>query len=431
MNQPQADRTGRGRISPVLKQSSDVIAERGEGAYIHGRDGRRYLDFTSGIGVTATGHCHPRVVEAAKKQVETLVHGQYAIVRHPPMLELSERLADRMPGAIDSIFFSNAGTEACETAMRLARQATGRPKIIVFQGGFHGRTMGSLSMTSSSVGLRAGVEPMMAGTVFAPFPNHYRYGWSEDEATDFALRELDYLLATQAHPCETGALFIEPIQGEAGYVPAGRRFMKGLRERADHHNMLLIADEVQCGYGRSGAFWAHSHYDVEPDVIVSAKGLASGFPLSAVGAPESVMARAWPASQGGTYGGNAVACAAALATLDVFEEEGLVDNAKTVGRHLRERLDHIAAEHGCVANVRGMGLMHGTEIVDAEGNPDGERAAQLLKAMEARDVLMIRCGPQGQIVRWLPPLIISRDEAERATEAFVDAIRATARPGEE
>ncbi len=415
-----------GAISPLLKQSSQVVAERGEGAYIIGTDGRRYLDFTSGIGVTATGHCHPKVVEAAQRQAATLVHGQYAIVRHPPMVRLAERLGEIMPGSIDSVFFSNAGTEACEAALRLARQATGRPNIIVFQGGFHGRTMGSLSMTSSSVGLRAGVQPMMGGTVFAPFPNARRYGWDDEETAEFCLRELDHILATQSAPAESAAFFVEPIQGEAGYIPAGRTFMQGLRERADRHGMLLIADEVQSGYGRSGAFWAHSHFDVQPDVVVTAKGLASGFPLSAVAAPQEIMGRGWPASQGGTYGGNAVACAAALASLEVIEEEGLVENAREQGAHLRSRLDALCAEEPAIAHVQGMGLMHGTQLVDEQGRPDGDRAARVLKAMEERDVLMIRCGPQGQIVRWLPPLIITREEVDRAVDTFAEALRETA-----
>ncbi|MFP4183156.1 MAG: aspartate aminotransferase family protein [Halorhodospira sp.] len=415
-----------GAISPLLKQSSDVVAERGEGAYLFGTDGRRYLDFTSGIGVTATGHCHPKVVAAAQRQVGTLIHGQYAIVRHPAMLQLAERLGEIMPGDIDRVFFSNAGTEACEAALRLARQATGKPNIVAFQGGFHGRTMGSLSMTSSSVGLRAGVQPMMPGVVFAPFPNARRYGWDEEEAAAFCLRELDHLLATQSIPAETAAFFVEPIQGEAGYIPAGRTFLQGLRERADRHGILLIADEVQSGYGRSGAFWAHSHFDVQPDMVVTAKGLASGFPLSAVAASEALMGRGWPASQGGTYGANAVACAAALATLEVIEEEGLVANAREQGAYLRSRLDALCAEEPAIAHVQGMGLMHGTALMDEQGQPDGDRAARVLKALEARDVLMIRCGPQGQIVRWLPPLIITREEIDRAVEAFAEALRETA-----
>ncbi len=415
-----------GHLSPLLKQSSGVVAERGEGAYLIGADGRRYLDFTSGIGVTATGHCHPKVVEAAQRQAATLIHGQYAIVRHDPLLRLAERLSERMPGPIDRIFFSNAGTEACEAALRLARQATGRPNIIVFQGGFHGRTMGSLSMTSSSVGLRAGVQPMMGGVVVAPFPNARRYGWDDEETAAFCLRELDHILATQTMPAEAAAFFVEPIQGEAGYIPAGRTFLQGLRERADRHGILLIADEVQCGYGRSGAFWAHEHFGVQPDIVITAKGLASGFPLSAFGASEALMGRGWPSSQGGTYGGNAVSCAAALATLEVIDEEGLVENAREQGALLRRRLDALAQEEPALAAVQGRGLMHGAELVDAQGHPDGDRAARVLQEMEARQVLMIRCGPYGQIVRWLPPLIVTSAEIERAVDAFAEALRATA-----
>lgn len=415
-----------GQVSPLLKTSSGVVAERGEGAYIIGSDGNRYLDFTSGIGVTATGHCHPRVVEAAQRQVATLIHGQYAILRHQPLMELAERLGERMPGTIDRLFFASAGTEACEAAMRLARQATGRPNMIVFQGGFHGRTMGSLSMTTSSVALRAGVQPMMGGVVVAPFPNACRYGWSDDEAADFCLHELDHILATQSMPAESAAFFVEPVQGEAGYIPAGKRFLQGLRERADRYDMLLIVDEVQSGYGRTGTFWAHEQDEVQPDIVITAKGLASGFPLSAFGAAEELMKRGWPGSQGGTYGGNAVACAAALATLEVIDEECLIDNARDQGAHLRSRLDSLQQEEKAIGAVQGRGLMQGAELVDQAGKPDGERAAWVLQEMEKQGVLMIRCGAAGQIIRWLPPLIVARDEIERCVDAFAQALRNTA-----
>ncbi|MCG5530795.1 aminotransferase class III-fold pyridoxal phosphate-dependent enzyme [Halorhodospira halochloris] len=414
-----------GQISPLLKTSSGVVAERGEGAYIFGSDGSRYLDFTSGIGVTATGHCHPKVVEAAQRQVASLVHGQYAILRHRPLVELAEKLGERMPGEIDRFFFASAGTEACEAAMRLARQATGKPNMIVFQGGFHGRTMGSLSMTTSSVGLRAGVQPMMGGVVVAPFPNSCRYGWSDEETADFCLRELDHILATQSMPAESAAFFVEPVQGEAGYIPAGKRFLQGLRERADRHNMLLILDEVQSGYGRTGTFWAHEQDEMQPDILITAKGLASGFPLSAFGASEQLMSRGWPGSQGGTYGGNAVACAAALATLEVIDEEGLVENAAEQGALLRSRLEALQQEDESIGAVQGRGLMQGTELVDRSGQPDGDRAARVLQEMEKQGVLMIRCGPQGQIVRWLPPLIVTQAEIERAVDAFHQALRNT------
>ncbi len=415
-----------GQLSPALKQSSDITVERAEGMYIHGTDGRRYLDFTSGIGVTATGHCHPKVVEAIREQAGKLIHGQYAIVRHHPMQELTPRLADLMPGDIDTLFYSNAGTEAVEATLRLCRHATGKPNMIVFQGGFHGRTMGSLSMTTSSVGLRAGLQPMMGGVVVAPFPDCHRYGMSEDEAADFCLRELDQILATWSKPEETAAMLIEPVQGEAGYVCASSRFLQGLRERCGRHGLLLAVDEVQAGYGRTGRFWGHDHYDVLPDIVITAKGLASGFPLSAFAARREIMQKAWPGSQGGTYGGNAVACAAALATLDVFEEEKLVDNAAAMGAHLRQRLDGLAEKHPAIGIVQGKGLMQGAWMVDEQGKHSGERAAALLKACEKRGLLLIRCGAWGgQVVRWLPPLIVNREQIDEAVDIFEQALEET------
>lgn len=415
-----------GQLSPLLKQATGVLVERGEGCYLHATDGRRYLDFTSGIGVTSTGHCHPKVVEAAQAQIAKVIHAQYTTVMHQPMLDLSERLGQRMPGAIDALFYASAGTEVVEAALRLMRQATGRPNVIAFQGGFHGRTMGSLSLTTSGTGLRAGLQPMMGGVIVAPFPHAFRYGWDEDTAADFCLRELDYILATYSDPRETAAMLIEPIQGEGGFVPASTRFMQGLRERADKHDMLLAVDEVQAGYGRSGKFWAHGFFDVQPDIVITAKGLASGFPLSAFGASTDLMARGWAGSQGGTYCGNAVSCAAALATLDVIEQEGLVANAAERGAQLFARLEAVKSDHGAVADVRGRGLMCGIEIQDADGNPDGNRAERIAKACEDDGLLVLRCAPHKNVVRLLPPLIVDERQIDEAADVFAAAVKATA-----
>src|SRR5690606_6613656 len=251
-------------------------------------------------------------------------HGQYTTVMHRPLLRLAERLGDVLPAGLDSLFFMNSGSESVEAALRLARHATGRPNVVVFHGSFHGRTFGAASMTTSGLKFRAGLSPLMGGVAVAPFPTAFRYGWDEDTATEFALRELDYLLNTVTAPQETAAFIVEPVLGEGGYIPATPGFLQGLRERADRHGILLIVDEVQTGWGRTGTYWGHEHFGVMPDILVSAKGLASGFPLSLIAAREELMAKAWPGSQGGTYGGNAVACAAALATVDVIEDEKLV-----------------------------------------------------------------------------------------------------------
>jgi acetylornithine aminotransferase/4-aminobutyrate aminotransferase len=416
-----------GHLSPLLKQSSDVVAVRGEGAYLYDEAGTRYLDFTSGIGVLSTGHCHPRVVAAAREQMGNLIHGQYAIVKHRPILDLAEKLGTLMPGDIDSFVFSNAGTEAVEASIRLARQATGKPNIIAFRGCFHGRTMGSLSTTTSSAAIRQGLQPMMGGVVVAPFPDTFWYGWDEEATARFCLRELDYILQTYSTPKETAAMLIEPVQGEAGYIAASRTFVQGLKERCERHGILLIMDEVQAGNGRTGRYWAHDHFDVEPDIVVTAKGVASGFPLSVMGASRALMEKGWPGSQGGTYGGNAVACAAALATIGVIEEEGLIENARARGAQLKARLEDLATRYPAIANVSGMGLMVGTYLVDDQGRPDGDRAARLLKETEKRGLLMIRCGAWGgQVVRWVPPLIVTADQVDWAVDRFEEALEATA-----
>lgn len=407
-------------LSPLLKQATPVHAVRGEGVYLFDADGGRYLDFTAGIGVTSTGQCHPKVVAAARQQAGELIHGQYTTVMHPRLLELSERLGSVMPGGIDSFFFASAGTEAVEAALRLVRQATGRPNVIVFQGSFHGRTMGSLSLTTSKTALRAGLQPLMGGVFVAPFPYSYRYGWDDEVTTEFCLREFDHLLATQTAPRETAAVFVEPVLGEGGYVPANTAFLQGVRERCDRHGMLLVLDEIQTGVGRTGRFWGHEHFDVRPDIVVTAKGLASGFPLSAFGASTDLMSQGYPGSQGGTYGGNAVSCAAALATLAVVDEEGLVDRAREMGELLQDGLT--AIENAAIGDVRGKGLMVGVEFTGADGEPDGTIALKAQQRAAQLGLLLLTCGASGQVVRFIPPLIVKKGDVEQAVDLFARAV---------
>jgi 4-aminobutyrate aminotransferase len=411
------------QLSTALKQATPVQVVRGEGVHVVDTAGRRYLDFTAGIGVTSTGHCHPRVVAAAQEQVATLIHGQYTTVLHQPLLRLAERLGDVLPPALDRVFFLNSGSEAVEASVRLARQATGRSTIVAFDGGFHGRTMGAAALTTSGAKIRAGIGPMMGGVAFAPFPYAFRYGWSEDEAVAFSLRELDRLLVTAAPARDVAAFIVEPVLGEGGYVPTPPAFLAGLRERADAHGILLIADEVQTGFGRTGRFWGHEHAEgVTPDILVTAKGLASGFPLSGIAAGEELMAKAWPGSQGGTYGGNAVACAAALATLDVIEEEGLVANAAEQGVALRAGLQEVAADNPGIADVRGLGLMVGNEFCTPDGAPDAAAATRAHAAAAEAGLLLLTCGPYGNVVRMIPPLIVTAEQVNEATEIWAKAV---------
>lgn len=413
-------------LSSILKQATGVIAARGEGVHLYDEDGRRYLDFTAGIGVTSTGHCHPRVVEAAQRQVATLIHAQYTTVMHRPLLDLVDRLGEVLPDGLDRLFFANSGSEGVEAALRLARQATARPNIVVFHGGFHGRTVAAASMTTSGTRFRSGFSPLMGGVVISPFPNPAHYGWSEDEATDFALRELDYLLQTVTPPDDTAAFFIEPVLGEGGYVPANTRFLAGLRERADRHGILLVLDEVQTGWGRTGEFWGGDHFDVRADVLITAKGLASGFPLSAIAARADLMEKAWPGSQGGTYGANAVACAAALATLDVIQNEGLVQNSAARGLELRAALHDVASRHKRITDVRGLGLMLGSEFRDANGNPDGAAAAAAQQEAARRGLLLLTCGAWSEVVRFIPALIVNSEQVKEAGAIWADAVNAVA-----
>ncbi|KAA1031931.1 aminotransferase class III-fold pyridoxal phosphate-dependent enzyme [Pseudonocardia sp. EV170527-09] len=415
------------QLSPLLKQATPVQAARGEGVYLYDTDGRRHLDFTAGIGVTSTGHCHPRVVAAAQEQVATLIHGQYTTVMHQPLLALVERMGEVLPEGIDSVFFTNSGSEAVEASVRLARQATGRQLIVAFDGGFHGRTMGAAALTTSGAKIRAGIGPMMGGVAFAPFPYAYRYGWSEEQAVAFALSELDRQLASTAPASDVAAFIVEPVLGEGGYVPTPPAFLQGLRERADRHGILLIADEVQTGYGRTGKFWGHQHAEgLVPDIIVTAKGLASGFPLSAIAAPKALMEKAWPGSQGGTYGGNAVACAAALATLEVVQGEGLVENARVQGEKLLAGVRDAAQGIAAIGDVRGRGLMIGIEFVDADGKPDGATAATVHAAAAAQGLLLLTCGVHGNVVRMIPALVVTSEQVDEGlalwTKALNDAL---------
>ena len=392
-------------LSPLLKQATPVVVDHALGSWIFGTDGEQYLDFTTGIGVTSTGHCHPKVVAAAREQVGQIIHAQYTTVMHKPLLALTEKLGEVLPAGLDSVFYANSGSEAVEAAIRLARMATGRPNIVVFQGGFHGRTVAAASLTTAGTKFAAGFAPLMAGVHMAAFPYAYRYGMDEATAVEFALKELDYLLKTRTAPEDTAAFLIEPALGDGGYLPTPPAFMDGLRERADRHGIKLIFDEVQAGVGRTGKFWGHQHSNSSPDIIITAKGIASGFPISAIAASTETMSKAWPGSQGGTYGGNAVAAAAGVATLQVS-------------------LADIQTRFPVIGNVRGIGLMAGIEFTSPDGTADAATAAAVQQAAIAERLLTLTCGPEGNVVRLIPALVVTEDEIATGLERFEAAVGA-------
>jgi 4-aminobutyrate aminotransferase len=403
-------------LSPVWYRYTGIVANRGEGSYIVAEDGKRYLDFTCGIGVTNTGHCHPKVVQAIQKQAGLLIHGQANIVIHTPLLELIAELASTFPSRLDGFFFSNSGAEAVEGAVKLARMATGRPNIVVFQGSFHGRTVATMSLTTSKTIYRSGYQPLMAGVFVAPYPYAFRYGWTEEEASSWCLEELRFLLTTQTSPEETAAFLVEPVLGEGGYVVPPRSFLEGLRQIADEYGILLIIDEIQTGFGRTGKWFGFDHFGIHPDIVTIAKGLASGLPISGVVAPLELMEQWKPGSHGGTFGANAVAAAAAVATIKVIREEGLLENATQRGTELIEGLRRLQSRFSDIADVRGLGLMVAAEFRSADNKPNTEMAKAVVQACLRNGLLLLTCGPWDNTIRFIPPLIITQEELNQALD---------------
>lgn len=408
------------RISPVWPRivADELTAERGEGARLHTKDGRTFLDFTSGIGVTNTGHAHPAVVKAIQEQAARLVHGQANIVYHDPLIDLTAQLGEIVPPGLDCFFFANSGAEAVEGAVKLAKQVTGRPNVVVFDGSFHGRTHLTMSMTTSKTIYRSHYQPLVPGIFVAPFPYAYRHGWDEDEATDHCIEGLERLLRTQTAPEETAAVVVEPVLGEGGYVVPPRRFLVELRELCDRHDLLLVVDEVQSGFGRTGRWFAFEHFEIVPDVIVMAKGMGSGMPISCVAAGRELWEAQAPGSHGGTYGANAVACAAASATIDVIRDEGLLENASARGAQLRAGLEELQGDHPEIGDVRGLGMMIAAEFTTPEGEPWEDRAREVVEGAFDEGLLLLRCGTHSNVVRWIPPLVADADDVDEALGAF-------------
>ncbi|MDX1523372.1 MAG: aminotransferase class III-fold pyridoxal phosphate-dependent enzyme, partial [Anaerolineae bacterium] len=324
---------------------------------------------------------------------------------------------------IDRFFFANSGAEAIEGAVKLARQATGRRNIVVMQGSFHGRTHQAMAMTTSKYVYRHNYQPLPGGVFVAPFPYTYYYGWDEEQTIEFCLKEFDLLLHSQSAPDETAAVVIEPILGEGGYVPAPDGYLQELRRICDDHGILLIVDEVQSGFGRTGKFFCYEHAGIEPDIIVMAKGLGSGLPISAIAASAELMDKWTPGTHGGTYGGgSAIAAAGACATIDVLREERLVENAASMGNYLMDRLRELQSSYPVMGDVRGRGLMVGVEFTDPDGKPDAATAKAVNRACLEQHMLSLVCGSYQNVIRWIPPLIVSRDQIDDALTIFEKAL---------
>jgi len=410
-------------LAPVWTHLTAVQPVRGEGIYLYDADGKRYTDFTSGIGVLNTGHCHPKVVEAIQKQAGQLIFGQMNIVIPPTTVALAEALNEVTPAAIDRFFFSNSGAEAVEAAVKLAKHATGRRNVIVFQGSFHGRTAQTMAMTTSKTVYRHNYQPLPAGVFVAPYPYSYFYGWDEEETTAFCLKQLDMLLIGQSTPEETAVIVIEPVLGEGGYVPASAGFLQEIRALCDQHGILLAVDEVQSGFGRTGKFFAFEHAGIEPDIIIMAKGLGSGMPISAIASRRELMEKWQVGTHGGTYGGgNALATAAAKATIEIILEENLAENAAKMGTYLITKLRQLQKSYPVMGDVRGQGLMVGVEFTDGNGRYDKATAKAVANSCVEQGLLLLTCGSYDNVVRWIPPLIVTKEQIDEAVTIFTTAL---------
>ena len=429
-------------LSPVWARAFDIHIERGEGIYLYDKNGRRYMDFTSGIGVTNTGHAHPRIVRAIQDQAARLLHGQIGIGIADKVLELTDELSSICPPELDTFFFSNSGAEAVEAAIKLAKQATGRTNVIAFEGSFHGRTHLTMALTMSKTSYRLKYQPLPSGVFAAPYAHCYHCPVAQrtmshaqraalsascpddgDRCCGYAPDAVRFLLKTQTAPQETAAILVEPVLGEGGYVVPPASFLRALRQICDEHGILLIFDEVQTGFGRTGKFFALEHFGVLPDILVMAKGLASGMPLSGVAARREIMQKWSPGSHGGTYGPNVVSAAAAVETIRVMKDERLPENSLARGQQLLRGLRALQQDFPILGDVRGLGCMVATELVDAKtGEPSKHLAQQVVTRCADRNLLLLTCGSYENVIRWIPPLVVSTAQIDEALQIFAAAL---------
>lgn len=406
-------------LSNVWFKVTDLQVASGRGCRVTTVDGHEYLDFAGGLGALSTGHGHPKVISAIQEQAERAIHLQTNIYTHDLLETLAGKLNAVTPPSIDSFFFANTGAEITEAAVKLAKQITHRPNTIVFQGAYHGRTHLTMAMSTSKATFRAGHAPLPSGVHVSTLPDPLA---SDQHASiNSALRAFDRLLATETGPSETACAVLEPVLGEGGYIPAPPAFIEGIAARCREHGILLVADEIQTGFGRTGSWFAVDQLEFEPDILIMGKGMASGFPISALGTRRELDDK-WPrGSHGSTFGGNPLACAAAIATIEVMSEPGFMDNVRSRGQQLRDGLAELREHDDGVRQVRGPGLMVATSFADA----DRVRAV-LEHCRREGKLLLLRAGTFNNIIRWIPPLVVSSDEIDEAVKAFGAALKATA-----
>ncbi|MGH7610788.1 MAG: aspartate aminotransferase family protein [Candidatus Dormibacteria bacterium] len=419
-----AEWRGRDRrhVATVWSRYTDLVIREASGSYLTDVEGRRYLDFACGIAVTSLGHRHPAVVEAVHRQVDRYWHTS-VVAQHVAMTQACERVAAICPEGLESVFLANSGAEVVEGAIKLARRSTGRAGIVCFRGAFHGRTLGAVSVTSSKANYRLGYGPLLPSVYITPYPYCFRLcdHAPEDPCPIARGDELERLLQTVAPPQEVAAVLVEPVQGEGGYVVPPAGFLRRLREICDQHGILLICDEVQTGVGRTGRWLAADHEGVVPDIVTLAKSLGSGLPIGAIVASSELMGGWRPGSHGSTFGGNAVSCAAVVATLEVIEKEGLLARAAEIGERVVARARSWGGQGRGPADVRHLGAMVGLEFCHPGGSPDPERVSAIKhRALEA-GLVVLSCGLDDNVIRLIPPLTVSDEDLERGLEILEES----------
>jgi 4-aminobutyrate aminotransferase len=413
-------------LAPTMsKDHPNLPVVMEEGCYYYGLDGKKYLDFTSGIAVANTGHRHPKVVEAIKAAADRLMHGPCGVIMYESLLRLADELTHIMPKGLNCFFFANSGTEAIEGAIKLAKHVTRRPYVVSFTGCFHGRSLGALSVTTSKSKYRKYLQPNGL-TYQLPYANPKDCPPGENPDVYFANKlekDAESLFAHQVTPEEVACMILEPVLGEGGYIVPPKGWLRKIREICDRYGILLIFDEVQTGFGRTGDWFAAQTFSVTPDIMAIAKGIASGLPLSATVASKELM-KQWPlGSHGTTFGGNPIACEAALATLEIFKEENLLENCREVGAYARKKLETLKVAHPVIGDIRAIGLMIGIEIVHPYSNePNGEGVMNILNRCLEKGVLFYLCGNKGEVIRMIPPLTVTKEQIDEGLIKLDEAL---------
>lgn len=414
-------------LSPALAKSTDLVIKKGAGCYVEDEEGNKYLDFVQGIAVNAFGHCHPKIVRAIKDQTEDLITASFNLVNYPSTLEYAKQLSKFTPGELDVFFFSNGGSEANDGALKLARNYTGRPGIIAMRGSFHGRSMGATSLTGSNSKYRKNIEPLLPSVYFVPYHNCFRcpYNTECEKCQLECLRELQWTFDYLIHPENVAAVFMEPVMGEGGYVVPPRKYVEELSKMLKKHNILLIFDEIQSGFGRTGKKFASEHFGIVPDIMTMGKAIAGGLPMSCIASTKEIMDSWQPGMHGTTFGGHPVCTSAALAVLDLFESENILENVNTQGAYLKKRLEEAKEKYPIMGDVRGLGLMMAVEFVNpADNSPSADFLNEVRDYCLSKKMLTLGCGVYGNGFRFATPLNISREDLDKGLSIFEEAVKA-------